>query len=114
MVIDTATMAPDHSAVVDFEVKTVSAERKEIEGYASTRHLDLVGNRIEPGAFARSIREKGPAGIAVIGYRVPAGGYYHDRDFAQGWDAGHPGGGDRCACRGHRLWRGDLEAGAPA
>jgi len=43
-----------------------------ISGYASLfRRVDLSGDRVEPGAFARSLRDRGAAGIRMLWQHDP-------------------------------------------
>jgi len=71
---------------------------------------------VRPEAFdqaklARERRERDLKWIGLIDQAQTKRLY--DRAFARGWDAEHPGGGDRCSCRGHRLWRREIEPGHP-
>jgi len=77
MVIDTATTTAERLLTVEFAVKTFSTQRREIEGHAAAWSLDQVGDIIEPGAFSRTLRERGAGSIEVyVGHdysRLPIG-----------------------------------------
>jgi HK97 family phage prohead protease len=60
-----APLTAGESLIVEFEMKAISSERREIEGYAATWDLDQVGDVITRGAFAKSIAQKGPGGFGV-------------------------------------------------
>lgn len=50
-----------------FELKSTPKNDGTFEGYASTfGNTDATGDVVLPGAFARSIREKGPRGVALL------------------------------------------------
>lgn len=56
----------DTMAARPLELKAVDVTRREIEGYASVFGVvDLQGDIVAPGAFARTLAERGPAGVDV-------------------------------------------------
>lgn len=57
-------MTHEHASV-PFELKSMDEGAREFTGYASTWDLDLQGDRIEPGAFKRTIDHWSGAGKAL-------------------------------------------------
>lgn len=69
------------------EIKALS-EDGSFEGYGSVfNEVDAYGERVAPGAFAQSIREKGPKGVALLwqhNAREPIGVYTEMREDDRG------------------------------